>query len=115
MSLVCAETLVQVATKTLLPAVRKIAVMQGIVHCCIAIVSPPLEFADILMPFPNLSFSLTHTHTHTHTSTGTTDSGIISEPSKPSVDEQIDHYLIELQMYASVITQTLMRTEYSTT
>ena len=65
MSLVCAETLVQVATKTLLPAVRKIAVMQGIVHCCIAIVSPPLEFADILMPFPNLSFSLTHTHTHT--------------------------------------------------
>lgn len=62
-----------------------------------------------------LSQSLFLSHKHTHTSTGTTDSGIISEPSKPSVDEQIDHYLIELQMYASVITQTLMRTEYSTT
>ena len=108
MSLVCTEILVQVATRTLLSAVRKIAVMQGI-NVLLHSESFP-QVTLILTAFANLS--LTHVHT---ISTGTTDSGIITEPSKPSVDQQINHYLIQLQMYASMVTQTLMRTEYSTT
>jgi len=54
------------------------------------------------------SSSMSHSLTY---STGTTDSGIMSEP---SVDQQIDHCLIQIQTYASVITHTLRRTEYST-